>query len=289
MNKNSKLRRRLRPIAWDGLSLALRPTLGWRRLPDYLIVGTQRGGTTSLQNALTAHPNITSARLQKGVHFFDTAYHRGTDWYRLQFPTGVHARKVERRTGAPLCVGEASPYYMFHPLAPERIQHDLPSIKLIVVLRDPVERAISHYKHEVRRGNEELSIDAALDAEPARLDGEEQRIIDLQPGYNSFAHQTFSYTARGRYVEQVGNLITRFGRDRLLVMASEHVFAHPETALRRVYEFLDVPISMPDEFPRMNPTAHSTVPDSVRARLCATFAEDNEKLFALTGERYPWQ
>jgi hypothetical protein len=117
MNKNSLLRRKLRPVVWDTMSTALRPTKRWRVLPDYLIVGTQRGGTTSLQNALSSHPNITSARLQKGVHFFDTSYHRGADWYRLQFPTTAYARAVEKRTGAALRVGEEAERAPFPPRA----------------------------------------------------------------------------------------------------------------------------------------------------------------------------
>ena len=289
MNKNSRLRRTLRPIAWDTLSALLRPTTSWRVLPDYLIVGTQRGGTTSLQNALVAHPNITSARLMKGVHYFDTAYDRGPGWYRVQFPTRAYTRLVEKRTGDPLLVGEASPYYMFHPLAPERIARDVPGVKLIVMLRDPVERAISHHKHEVRRGNEPLDLEMAIEAEPARLEGETERIKRDQPGYNSFAHQTFSYVERGLYADQVANLFNRFGRDRVLVISSEHVFAEPEDALRTVLAFLDVPGAAPGEFPHMNPTPDTTVPETTRLHLRDVFADSNERLFSLLGERFPWQ
>ena len=289
MNKNSKLRRRLRPVVWNSLTAALRPTVRLRVVPDYLIVGTQRGGTTSLQNALSEHPNITSARLRKGVHYFDTDYDRGPDWYRLQFPTRMYAGLVQRRTGGPLRVGEASPYYMFHPLAPERIERDLPGVKLIVLLRDPVERALSHHKHEVRRGHEPLDLEAALDAEPDRLAGEADRIVRDQPHYVSFPHQTYSYVARGHYADQVEALYRRFGEERVLVLSSERVFAEPIPALRRIMGFLDVPEHLPDEFPHMNPTASSQVSELLRSRLRSEFAVSNERLFSLIGERFPWQ
>ncbi len=289
MNKTSKFRRTMRPVVWETISGILRPTTRWRVLPDYLIVGTQRGGTTSLQNVLMAHPNIASARLMKGVHYFDTAYHRGTRWYQLQFPTKAYARWIEKRTGAPLRVGEASPYYMFHPLAAERIAHDLPGTKVIALLRDPVERAISHHKHEVRRGNEPLSLEAALEAEPSRLAGEADRIIAEAPAYHSFAHQTYSYVARGQYADQVQNLHDRFGPERVLILSSENLFSNPEQSCERVFDFLEVSRKIPDEFPRMNPTKDSKVPESIREQLRSEFASSNQRLFSLLGEVFPWQ
>lgn len=289
MNQNSQFRRKMRPVVWSAISATLRPTTKWRVLPDYLIIGAQRSGTTSLQRVLGSHPNVTSARLMKGVHFFDTAYSRGIDWYRLQFPTAAYALIKERRSGAPLRVGEASPYYLFHPLALERIQRDVPGVKLLAILRDPVERAISHHKHEVRRDNEPLGLEAALEAEPSRLAGEAERIVRDQPDYNSHAHQTFSYVARGHYINQVRPLLETFGRDRVMILSSEQLFADPEPACREVFEFLEVPPWTPDGFPRMNTTADTTVPKSVRKYLVDEFAASNEALFALLGERFPWQ
>ncbi|MCP4308159.1 MAG: sulfotransferase domain-containing protein [bacterium] len=289
MNKNSQFRRRMRPAVWAALSTVLRPTTRWRVLPDYLIIGAQRSGTTSLQQLLCAHPNITSARLMKGVHYFDTAYHKGSDWYRLQFPTTAYARLLEGRTGAPLRVGEASPYYIFHPLALDRIHNDLPGVKLIAILRDPVERAISHHKHEVRRENEPLELQAALEAEASRLEGEAERIVRNQPGYNSKAHQTFSYVARGHYIKEVRSMLESFGRDRVLILSSEQLFSDPGPACSRIFEFLEVPPWVPDGFPHMNPTADTSVPESVRKYLADAYAESNAELFALLGERFPWQ
>ncbi len=289
MSKTSKFRRIMRPVVWETLSALLRPTVRFRVLPDYVIVGTQRGGTTSLQNLLTSHPNITSARLMKGVHYFDTGYHRGPNWYRLQFPTRLYARRVKAKTGSPLRVGDASPYYMFHPLAAERIAADLPEVKVIAVLRDPVERTISHHKHEVRRGNEHLTLSEALDAEKTRLEGEAGRIRREQPQYRSYAHQTYSYVARGHYADQVARLIELFGAERVLVVSSEQLFTDPESHYEELFDFLDVPQWTPSAFPHMNPTADKTVDDSVRRRLSDEFSASNSRLFELLGREWPWQ
>lgn len=283
-----RLRATVREPVWSATNAVLRPTAAWRVLPDYLVIGAQRAGTTSLQSVLAQHPNVSSARWMKGVHYFDTGYHRSPEWYRTHFPTRAHARRVERRTGAPLRCGEASPYYVFHPLAVERIAADLPDARLVVLLRDPVERTLSHHKHEVRRGNEPLDLLEALDAEPDRLRGEADRIVAGAPFVNSFAHQTFSYVERSRYGPQISRLFDHVGRDKVLVLQSEQLFGDPAAVLERVLAFLQLPHWSPPRFPRENATVGTEVPIHVRERLRAEFAASNEQLFALIGERFSW-
>jgi hypothetical protein len=285
---NRRMRKAVREPLWAVLNAAARPTSSLRVLPHDLVVGAQRSGTTSLQRALMEHPNIHSARMMKGVHYFDTAYEKGPTWYRAHFPTQAYARWIEHRTDDPLCVGEASPYYMFHPLAPQRIHDELPGVKLIAMLRDPVERTISHHKHEVRRGNEPYNLEQALAQESTRLAGEEQRIRS-EPGYNSFAHQTYSYLARSMYDRQIARLVSLFGRERVLVMPSEAYFADPRRMYESVLEFLDVPIWVPHDFEHANATVSSSVAPATRRRLVQAFATSNQQLFQLLGEEFPWQ
>lgn len=284
-----RIKARVREPVWATARAVLRPTAPLRVLPDYLIVGGQRCGTTSLQQVLSQHPCIGSARLMKGVHYFDTAYHHDLDWYRTHFPTRAHASLVERRHGSPLVVGEASPYYMFHPLSVERIARDLPDVKLIALLRDPVERAISHHKHETRRGNESLDLSDALEAEEQRLAGEIERVVREDPHYNSHALQTFSYVGRGMYAAQLRRMMETFDPSRVLVLRSEAFFEDPETAYLQALEFLGVPAWTPDSFPRANATRDSSVAPEVKQRLIDRFAGPNRELFDLIGETYPWQ
>ena len=178
-----------------------------RPLPDYLIIGGQRCGTTALHDHLARHPAIGAAHV-KEVHYFDLNYERGERWYRGHFPNDVRRAVARRRTGVEMVCGEASPYYLFHPLVPERARALVPDARLIVLLRDPVARALSHYHHEVALGMEPLTFEEALDAEPERLDGEERRLVQF-PGYASVAHQHHSYVARGHYADQLERWLGR--------------------------------------------------------------------------------
>jgi len=161
-------------------------------LIDFLIIGAQRCGTTSLYSYMVLHPQISSAK-NKEVHYFDIFFYKGLDWYLSQFPSLSSNNKN-------LITGESSPYYIFHPLAAKRIFKIIPKVKLIVLLRNPVERAYSHYHHIVKLGHESLTIEEAIKSEKERLDGETEKILS---GEFSFNHQHYSYLARGIYVDQL--------------------------------------------------------------------------------------
>jgi len=133
-----------------------------RMLPGFLIVGAQRCGTTTMYRDLSQHPAVMKAVLHKGVHYFDTDYFRGMSWYQGHFPLKASARRVAREAGTAPVTFESSPYYMFHPLAAQRIHRDLPGVKLLVLVRDPVERAYSAHAHELGRGYETEPFERAL-------------------------------------------------------------------------------------------------------------------------------
>ncbi|WP_287523664.1 sulfotransferase domain-containing protein [Okeania sp. SIO2C2] len=149
-----------------------------------MIIGAQKCGTNSLYNYLVQHPLI-AASLQHEIHYFDLNFDKDLQWYQSQFP--------ELEPG--IITGESSPYYLFHPLVPQRIFDIYPQIKLIILLRNPAERAISHYDHEVRLGTEKLTLKEAIAAEQNRLKGEVEKIIQTGT-YYSFNHQHYTYLAR---------------------------------------------------------------------------------------------
>src|SRR3984957_14987386 len=176
-----------------------------RMLPGFLIVGAQRGGTKSMYRTLSQHPAVLKAVLHKGVHYFDTGYDHTMGWYQGHFPLRVRAARARRATGDEPLTFESSPYYMFHPLAAGRISRDLPGVKLLVLVRDPVERAYSAHAHELARGYETEPFERALELEDERLAGEAERIV-AEPGYLSHSHQHHAYLTRGLYADQLERL-----------------------------------------------------------------------------------
>lgn len=261
-----------------------------RMLPSFLICGGQRCGTTSLYRALAAHPTVLKAVLHKGVHYFDTDYHRGPGWYRAHFPLLRAAARVERSYGAPVQTFESSPYYMYHPQAAARIARDLPDVKLVVLVRDPVERAYSQHAHEVARGYEPvLSFADALALEPARLRGQEER-LRRDPRYYSFSHQHHAYRARGEYTRYLDRMAAHVGRERIHVIASEAFFSDPEPVYDEVLDFLGLPRLGRPDFLRHNARPRSAPMSPVlRAELTEHFAPYDEQLARWLGQAPPWR
>ena len=175
---------RLQELARATARATGRLTASARMTPSFLIVGAQRCGTTSMYKTLSQHPMVLPAVLHKGVHYFDTGYGHGPAWYRGHFPLLAARRRAAPAPGRLPITGESSPYYMFHPLAGQRIARDLPACRLLVLLRDPVERAYSAHTHETARGFETEPFERALELEPVRLAGEEAKLI-ADPTYQS--------------------------------------------------------------------------------------------------------
>lgn len=256
-----------------------------RVLPSALIIGAQKAGTTSLFAYLGAHPGVTPART-KEIHFFDIRYDLGVGWYRAHFPVRRPARRGSPHTANPLAI-EATPYYLPHPLAPQRVRALLPDARLIAVLRDPVDRAISHYHQAVQSGGERLPLDAALDQEEHRLAGERERIIS-GACRDSPVHRRFSYVTRGHYAEQLSNWLSLFERDQLLVLDSEKLRSHPAAALARACDFLALPRRDPPASLALNVRRYEDADAHVRRRLRDHFVPHNQRLWELIGEDFGW-
>jgi hypothetical protein len=259
-----------------------------RMLPSFLIAGAQRSGTTSMYRALSQHPAVLKAPFHKGVHYFDTGYGRGMAWYRGHFPSLRRARAVERATGVRPQTFESSPYHLCHPLAGERIARDLPGVRIVVLLRDPVERAYSAHAHELARGYETEPFERALELEESRLAGEEGRIRS-DPGYRSHSHQHHAYVARGQYVTYLRSIERLVGRDRLHVVDSAAFFADPAPVYADTLRFLGLPDFAGARFERHNARSRSPLPDSVRRRLEEHFRPWDEELAVWWGHEPSWR
>ncbi|MFL6238691.1 MAG: sulfotransferase domain-containing protein [Actinomycetes bacterium] len=258
-----------------------------RMMPSFLLAGAQRCGTTTLHLALRAHPNVVLHRLYKGVNYFDVNYARGEEWYRAHFPLQPYARARTALSGRPTITGEASGYYMFHPLAAERIGADLPGVKLIAMVRDPVERAYSAHRHEFARGFETEPFERALELEPTRLAGEVERMRS-DPAYESFSHRHHAYVTRGRYAEQLSTLVEHCGRDNVFVLDADAFFAEPTTHYRRVLAFLGLP-DHESPLRKTNAQPGAPLPASLAHRLREEFAVHDEALVPFLGDLPSWR
>lgn len=258
-----------------------RPTAGARMLPTFMIAGAARSGSATMFKALGQHPAIgyPFPRGAREVHFFDNNYQRGLGWYQSHFPFRAHMARAARTAGVNTPHAfESGVYYMFHPLAPERIKRDLPDVKLLVLLRDPVERAFSMHAHSATYGYETETFQRALELEDDRLAGEAERMV-ADPSYYSFRYRHHSYRSRGRYIEQLERLEQVFGRDRIHVVDSVDFWASPVPGYDQVLNFLELPnVGYPD-FEHLNRRSRpAPMPDSVRAALEEHYRPYNERL-----------
>jgi len=283
-------RPKLPPAVWRAAVATGRATARFtaskRPPPDFLIVGAQRAGTTSLHRYLLEHPNVLGARFAKGVHWYDEHFDQPLRWYQRHFPTTLERQRVERRTGHPAVVGESSPYYLFHPFTAERVAATLPAVKVIAILRDPVTRAWSHYQHNVARDMEPLPFAEALEAEAGRLAGAEERL--RVPGTIDLDHRRGSYVARGLYLDQLERLWRHVDEERTLVLFSHDLDTDPAGTVARVHSFLGLEPHPVDATRRWNRQPDAELPPGTRDRLVAAFAEPDARLARRLGVELPW-
>jgi hypothetical protein len=229
------------------------------RRVDFVIGGTQKGGTSALDSFLRQHPQICMPQTKKELHFFDRA-DDDTDYqkYHANFKP-----KPEHRM-----IGEASPIYMYWETAPYRIWKYNPKMKWILVLRNPIERAFSAWNMETKRGKEKLSFAEAIEKEPERR----REALPLQ-------HRVYSYVDRGFYAHQVRRLFNISGRDNCLILLNEELRNDHKKTLRRVFEFLGVDsLFVPPEASVFEQEYSDKIDNQLRSRLIDIFYFDIKEL-----------
>ena len=270
---NLRLRRRIRN--WQE-----------RVLLDFLIIGEMKAGTSSLYRYLIQHPKIIPPiRKEIGRFFYAKNYNvkKGEPWYRAHFPS----QKIRERG----CItGEATPNNFFHPLAARRIANFIPNVKLILLLRNPIDRAYSHYHHNLRMCfNEPLSFEDAIKKENERLKGAKDEILRDGGGWGTKKHyRGKSYLARGFYVNSLKVWFDFFPRAQFLILSSKDFSKTPVKVIKRVTKFLDLPEWEPKikkkynigRYPRMN---HFT-----REKLKKFFEPYNKQLNDMLGIDFGW-
>lgn len=255
-----------------------------RMLPDFIIIGGRRCGSTSLFNYLSENPSIGKS-LRKEIHFFSTKQNKSIRWYKSHFPSIREKNSFIKKSNKQFICGEASPHYLSHPLAPLRIKKILPKVKMIVLLRDPVERAYSDFKHSDK---ETLSFEEALENEPIRLFGEEEKIKN-DPKYISILQWNFAYATQGIYVKQIQNWLSYFPLEQFLFLRSEDLFLNPSEVLKNVYQFLGLEYFELKNYKKYNATDSSKkMKTETKIKLYDFFRNYNTELEELIGKKFYW-
>lgn len=280
---------RLRPVARRACSAFGSATAPLRLEPSFLVIGGQRCGTTSIFNDLASHPGIVRPPVEKGTDYYTLHHARGRSWYRGHFPVaGLARQRTRNEPGGPVAF-EACTYYLFHPFAIERIAQDFPDIKLVAMLRDPVERAYSAYKHEFARGFEtEPDFQRALELEDSRLEGEVER-MRADSSYESHPHRHLSYRSRGQFAEQLERVFEHFSREQVLVMESEAYFENPAREYRALLEFLGLSAGAMPRFEQHNARPSAPMTNEARKLLDAHFSPHDDRLADLLGRTPIWR
>lgn len=258
-------------------------TASWRPLPNLLLIGTQRGGTSSLFKYLSAHP-ACKASIRKEIRFFTEYYDQGVNWYRGHFAMGRVGEAAFRKLAF-----DATPDYLLDPRVPRRAAALLPDAKILVLLRDPAERALSHYYHNRRLGTETRSFEDALRSEAKTIGPDLLRLQEEPDTPIGRGLLRYSYVERGRYALQLSRWLDYYDRDRVLVLRSEDFFTNTRREYQRIVSFMGLKEWYPKEFRNYSYSTHRTppkeeVPLEARRIIEEKLVDDQERLDRLMAD-----
>lgn len=255
-------------------------------LPDFYIIGGQKCGTTSMFEYLAQHPSV-SPPIAKDIRFFDKYFQKGVNWYKVYFPLTYQKFVSEKVNKKKFITGEATERYLDHPHAPKRMKQVTPNAKIIVLLRNPVDRAYSHYKMIAKR-SESLTFAEAINQEH-KIEKSYQKMVDDSTYYDDlyFRH---GYLHRGIYVDKLQRWMKEFSKEQFLIIQSEDFFTDPNKIYNNILEFLGLSkYELPDykQF-RKQDYSKSKLDSELRKKLVNHFQPHNERLYELLGKKFAW-
>lgn len=245
--------------------------------PDFILVGAQKSATGFLRKFIAMHPQVVWAQNHE-VHFFDKNFEKGTQWYQNQFfdrPTPDHI------------IGEKTPAYMALPFVPKRIFSLYPKTKIIMILRNPVSRAYSHYQFNVRRGLENLSFEEAIKAEPSRVtEGKQKTRKNFH--YENHISMRYSYLGLGIYDKQIQRWLDYFPREQILILKFDDLVQDPQKMMDEIFTFLGLPPFENIPFENTKETHYEPMIPATRQKLIEFFRPYNQQLQKLLDQEFPW-
>ena len=252
-------------------------TASSRVLPDFIIIGTVRSGSTSLYYNICEHPSVVEAAYDE-IGYFDSNYHLGENWYRSMFPTQKIMNKIREDTGYSI-TGEDTPFYFWKKEVAERILSDMPETKLIVILRNPVDRAYSNYNLAVRENNEKLTFEEAIDEEMEFLS---------KNSFRDTVDRFRSYLTKGMYVNQIKPWLDVFSREQLHFLSTEQMKNEPCETLDLVFKFLSVPSYDIKNLQERKLANYKKMNENTREQLIKYYKSYNKEFFGIINQKFEW-
>ena len=255
-----------------------------RVLPDFIIIGAGKSGTSSLYNYLIQHPNIYSAKI-KEINYFVRGW---TKWYRPNFPTIFQKFYVTKIKKEPFITGEATPFYLIHPHVPKKVYDKIPNVKIIILLRDPVDRSFSQFNQWKKTKYENFSFEEAVKSEKIKTSDEWLNYTDEEfPG--SRINVKYSYIEGGLYFEQIKRWLDIFPKNQILILKAEDFFSNPAKITSRVFDFLGISPYEIDGTKKFNVGQYDHIEPEIEEFLRKFFKPYNKKLFELIREEFHWK
>ena len=257
-----------------------------RTLPNFIIIGSSKSGTWAIHNYLLQHPDVDySAR---NIHFFEYAYSNKISWYKSHFPTKLYKSLVESIHKRKCLISEHTSTYLHHPLIPQRVKDGIPDVKLIVSLRNPIDRAYSNYHMFVRIGTEKRTFEDAVFSEIKRIEiiKENDNFQIKNPNFSNCIE--FNYLRHGTYVDKLENWLKFFRREQFCIVENKDLSKNPQQVLDKIFEFLNVPHFKLRQEERWNVGKYKKMKESTRKTLEDFFKPYNERLYKLLGQNFSW-
>ena len=258
-------------------------------LPDFYLIGAQKCGTSALYDYLVQHPCIHPCST-KEPRFFDKYFNRGINWYKTCYPTTLKKYIESKIFHRKFLTGEATERYLEHPHVTKRIEEITPNAKFIIMLRNPIDRAYSHYNMRYKSKKEDLSFEKAIESEKDRTQNEYKKMLKDENYYSKdyFHH---SYLERGIYIEKLKRWMEVFPKEQFMIIQSEDFFKDPNKIYNQVLGFLDMPKWKLKEYKKIGAGSYtqSEIKPETRDKLIEYFKPFNEQLFDFLKTKFDWE
>ena len=251
-----------------------------RVLPDFFVVGVVRSGTTSLYYYLDQHPCVMKSAYDE-LGFFDSNFDLGWNWYKSLFPTIMQKKKIEKINGKFLTFDD-TPFYVYNSTVVKRIKRNFPDAKIIVIFRNPIDRAYSNYFLGVNGGKEKRKFDDLIEEEMILINRRNKQVL-----FDETLSET--YLGRGLYAEQLKVWFSEFPKDSVKIIKSEEFAENTQDVMKDLFQFLDLPEYKISNIEKKNVTKYPPMKKETREKLEEFFRSHNKELYNMLGKDFGWE